>query len=88
MKEKTKKDIRHQEEENLFNYFLLNRGIILWIELPWPEIPANTYARHTETLDSCFDLIRFHQQCILWSLPQEIEPATTDCITETLQQSH
>ena len=28
---------------------------MLWIELPYN--PANTYARHTETLDSCFDLI-------------------------------
>ena len=36
-------------------FFFLNRGIILWIELPWPENPANTYARLTETLDSCFD---------------------------------
>ena len=30
----------------------------MWIELPWPENPANTYARHTETLDSCSGLIR------------------------------
>ena len=35
----------------------------LWIELPWSENPANTYAQYTETLDSCFDLIRSHQQC-------------------------
>ena len=27
------------------------------IEQPWPENTVNTYARHTETLDSCFDLI-------------------------------
>ena len=30
----------------------------MWIELPWPENPVNTYAWHTETLDSCFYLIR------------------------------
>ena len=30
----------------------------MWIELPWPENPANTHARHTESLDSCFDLIK------------------------------
>ena len=34
---------------------------ILWIELPWPENPLNTYAQYTGTLDSCFDLIRSHQ---------------------------
>ena len=28
----------------------------MWIELPWPENPANTYAQHMETLDSCFHL--------------------------------
>ena len=38
--------------------------LILWIGLPRPENPVNTYARHTGTLDSCFDLIRSHQQCI------------------------
>ena len=38
-------------------------------------------------LVSCFDLIRSHQQCILWSPPLEIEPATTDCRAETLQLS-
>ena len=41
-------------------FSLLSRGIILWIELPRPENPANTCARHTETLDSGFDLIRSH----------------------------
>ena len=68
--------------------FFLSRGIILWIELPWPESPANTYARHKVTLDNCFDLIRSHQQWIPWSLPLEIELTTTDCTTETLQLSH
>ena len=68
--------------------FFLCKRIISWIELPWPENPANTYARHTETLDSCFDLIRSHQQCILWSPPLEIKPATTDFRAETLQLSY
>ena len=36
-------------------FIFLSRGIILWIELPWPENPAKTYAWHAETLDSCFD---------------------------------
>ena len=58
-----------------------------WIEWPWPENPANTYARHTEILDSCFDLIRSSQLCIPWSPQLEIEPATTDCRAETLQLS-
>ena len=55
---------------------------------PWPENPESTYTRHTETLDSCFDLIWSHQKCIPWSPPLEIKPATTDCWAETLQQSH
>ena len=33
---------------------------------------------HTETLDSCFNLIRSHQQDTPCSLPLEIEPATTE----------
>ena len=66
--------------------FFLSRGIILWIELPWLENPTNTYAWHTETLDSFFYLIRSHQQYIP-SSPLEIEPATTDCRAETLQLS-
>ena len=67
--------------------YILSRGIILWIELPWPENPTNTYAWHTETLDSCFDLIKSHEQCIPWSLLLETEPATTDCRAKTLQLS-
>ena len=51
------------------------------------ENSANTYTRHTETLDSYFDLIRSYQQCILWSPPLEIKPVTTDCRAETLQLS-
>ena len=31
----------------------------------------------TEPLDCCFDFIRSHQLCILWSFPLEIKPATT-----------
>ena len=46
------------------------------------------YARHTEPLGSFFDFIRFHQQCILWSLPQEIEPVITECRAEALPMSH
>ena len=59
-----------------------------WIELPRPENPANTCMWHTETLDSCFDLIRSHQQCILWSPPLEIQAATTECRAKTLPLSH
>ena len=46
------------------------------------------YTRQMETLDSCFELIRSHQQYILWSPLLEIEPTTTDCSAETLQLSH
>ena len=60
----------------------------MWIELPWPENPANSYAWHTETLDSCFDLIMYHQQCTPCSTPLEIESATTDSRGETLQLNY
>ena len=39
-------------------------------------------------MDCCFNLIRFHQQCILWSPPLEIEPATTECRAKTLPMSY
>ena len=55
-----------------------------WIGLTRPENPANTRAWHTETLDSCFDLVRFHQQ----RTPLEIKPATTEYRTETLTLRH
>ena len=61
----------------------------MWIELPWPENLANTYTQHTETLDdSCFDLIRSHQQCISWSPLLKIKPATIECRAETLPLNH
>ena len=69
-------------------FSFLSREIILWSELPWPENAANTYARDMETLDGYFDQIRSHQQCIPWSPPLEIEPATIDCRAKTLQLSH
>ena len=60
-------------------YFsFLSKGIILWIELTWPENLANTDARHTETLERCFDLVKSQQQCIPWSPPLETKPATTE----------
>ena len=57
----------------------------MWIELPWPENLENTCMWHTETLHSCFNLIKSHQQSILWSLPLVIKPATTECRAKTLQ---
>ena len=56
----------------------LKKSSLLGIVLPWPENPVNTYAWHTETPDSCFDLIRSHQRFISWSSPLEIEPSTTE----------
>ena len=67
-------------------FYVIN--VHLWIELPWPENPVNIYIRHTETLDSCFNFIRTHQQCIPWSPLLEIESVTTDCSAKTLQLSH
>ena len=69
-------------------YFSFGTEGVLWIELPWPENPVNTCVQHTNTLDSCFDLVRSHQLCIPWSPPLEIEPATTECRTETLPLSY
>ena len=69
------------------HFLFLSRGIILWIELPWPGNPVNTYAQHMETLDSYFDLMP-HQQCILWSPPLKIETVTTDCRAKTRRLSH
>ena len=64
-----------------------NFTYLLWIELLWPENPANTCTWHMETLNSCFDPIRSHQQCILSFPHLEIEPVTTECRAETLQVS-
>ena len=47
----------HKGKDIDLHFSFLSWGIILWIELPRPENPANTYAWHTDTLDSCFDLI-------------------------------
>ena len=41
-----------------------------------------------EPLDSCFDLIRSHQQCLPWSSPLKIESVTTECRAETLPLSY
>ena len=65
-----------------------NKIIHFQIQLQWSENLANTCMWHTEPLDSCFDLIRSHQQCIPWSLSLEIEPATTECRAKTLPLSH
>ena len=46
--------------------------VVNWITITRKK--ANTYAGHTETLDSCFEFIRSHQQYIPWSPPLEIEP--------------
>ena len=71
-----------------FFFFFLSKVIILWTELPWPENLVNTCVRHTETLDSYFDLIRPHQQCIPLSPPLEIKPVTIECRAKTLPLSH
>ena len=50
--------------------------LISWLTMT--RKPGKYCMRYTGTLDSCFDPIRSHQQCIPWSPPLEIEPATTD----------
>ena len=44
--------------------------------------------QHTEPRDSFLDLIRSHQQCMLWSPPLEIEPEITECKAKTLPLSY
>ena len=46
------------------------------------------YVLHMKPLNSCFDLIRSHQQCIQWSPSLEFEPVTTECRAENLSLSH
>ena len=40
------------------------------------------------TLNSCFDHIGSYQQCMPYSLPLEIEPATQNVETELLPMGH
>ena len=79
---------QNQTNKTFYHHFIHHEFIILWIELPWQENLANTCAWHTETLDTHLDLIRSHQQCILWSPPLEIEPVTTEYRAETLPLSY
>ena len=59
-------------------YIILNRGIDLI--LIGITIKSGKHLRATYgTLNSCFDLIGSHQQCIPWSPPLEIEPTITEC---------
>ena len=87
----------------MFNFFLMNEKLFtlkflckfsflnkyLNCELNYHDqkIQTNTCAQHTETLESCFDLIRSYQQCIPWSPTLEIEPTTRECRAETLPLS-
>ena len=57
-------------------------------ELNYHNKSGKHYARHTEPLDCCFNLIKSHLQCILWSFPVEIEPVTTECRSKTLPLVH
>ena len=70
----------------IYIYIYIYGGGFNWITMI--RKPGNHSLQHTETLDSCFDLIRFHQQCILWSPPREIEPVTTDCRVNHRLQSY
>ena len=61
--------LTHKEENSnigIWHRLFCSTLFIQGIELLWLENLANTYVRHTKTLDSCFDLIRSHQQCIPW----------------------
>ena len=62
--------------------FLVKNRIITWITINRKS--GKHCAPHIEPLDSCFDLISPHQQCLPKSLQLKIERATTECRAETL----
>ena len=61
---------------------------MIYIYINWITM-IRKFGKHSHstygTLNSCFDLIGCHQQCIPWYPPLEIEPVTTECRDETLQ---
>ena len=66
-KKKKKREPELLTEKNMHKrrrYTNENEQDIRQFKLPWRGNPTNTYAQPTETLDSCFDLIRSHKQCI------------------------
>ena len=67
---------------NMFIFLSIGINIVNWMTTTRKSV------EHLRTLygNSCTDLIRSHQQCIPSSPPLDIEPATTDCSAETLQQ--
>ena len=71
------KDSNGIDQHSLF----LSRGN----ELPWPENTTKTYARPTETLDSCFDLIKSHEQ--YYTVISTAGDRTSNHRLETLQLS-
>ena len=69
--------------ENRFYIWKEELYYINWITMS-RKSGKHFYAAY-ETLDSGFDLIRSQQQCISWSPPLEIKPATTETSAETLR---
>ena len=68
-------------QSNLCKYIYIN-----WITMTRKS--SKHFHATDGILDSCFDHIRSHQQCILWSPPLEIEPATTESRAEKLLLGH
>ena len=61
----------------IYNYEWRNWNINLEITM---TRKSSTHLHATYgALNSCFNLIRSHQQCTLWSPPLEIKPTTTVC---------
>ena len=62
--------------------------IYIYIYMNWITM-TRKFSKHSHaayrTLNSCFDLIGSHQQCIPWSPSLEINPATTKCRIKTVQ---
>ena len=54
----------------------------------WITMTRKSSKRWHMTYRNTRQLFRPHQQCIPWSKPLEIKPATTDCRAKTLQLNH
>ena len=57
-------EVLSQNPRVFCEFFFQGQILVLGIDLSCPENPAIPCTRHSETLNSCFDLIRSHQLCI------------------------
>ena len=68
--------------------FLSTRVANFTLFVNWITITRKSGEHLRTTYGNTGQLIRSHQQCIPWTSPLEIKPATTDCRAETLRLAH